>query len=324
MRRLKIFMDQKNYMCIGNMHIFINFNHDNFEYITSINPRSVQTIHVFITTHAAINNDLKMLIGKYKKFVVDGQEYRSKIVIHLPRRIKELKTLIEKFLGPEYVVDNGYILIAERKGPRFMLDSYPDCFEYIDNWLNIIYDKSSIKITMTREPGHPKKHVLYGRGGYPISIKFPEYPYNVIDKDNDPGIFETAEMRLEPEMFKDKLIAGFKENCPEGILKSFKTDEDIWDYIMEQGTWSQKDTPDTNENKSDAKVAIIACGQPSMARQLSELIRDGKVIIADEMPAYPPIPKIELPKPIQFPEHEFDVPINRAERRAAKKGGRRI
>ena len=241
MRRLKIFMDQKNYMCIGNTHIFFNFNHTNLEYITSINPRSMQTIHIFITTHAAVNNDLKILIDKFKSFIVDDQQHWSKIVIHLPRRIKELKTLIEKFLGPEYVINNGYMLITERKGPRFMLDSYPDCFQYIDNWLNIIYDKSSIKISLTRESAHPNKHVLHGRGGYPISIKFPEYPYNVIDKENDPGIFESPEMRLDPEMFKDKLIDGFKKNCPEGILKSFKSDEDIWEYIMEQGTWSQKD-----------------------------------------------------------------------------------
>ena len=105
MRRLKIFMDQKNYMCIGNTHIFFNFNHTNLEYITSINPRSMQTIHIFITTHAAVNNDLKILIDKFKSFIVDDQQYWSKIVIHLPRRVKELKTLIEtKDYSDVYIV----------------------------------------------------------------------------------------------------------------------------------------------------------------------------------------------------------------------------
>ena len=252
MKKLTLLMDQKNYMCIGNTHIFINFNHENFEYLTSINPRSVQKIHVFVTTHAAINNDLKWMIEKFRKVIIDGLECHAKIIIHLPYQVRELDLLLVKLLGFGTSKETGYKLITEKASQRFMMDSSPDCYHYIDNCLNIIYGKTSLQISITREDFRRKERTRCTNDVFPTIIKFPEYKYNAIGKESDPGIFETADMRLNPEMFKDKLIETFKKQCPNGILKSFKDDEDIWNYVMEQGMWKVKEDIDPSPFKNPA------------------------------------------------------------------------
>jgi hypothetical protein len=209
-----------------------------------------------------------------------------------------------------------------------------------------------------------------------VSIQFPAFPYNVVDKENDPGIFETAEMRLNPNMFKDKLIEGFKKSCPPGILKTFKTDDEIWDYIMQQGMWKVKEDISPSKHLPPGGVEvehvdvppfkglsaietsgepisktlnrfaeghcihpvpdegvsgmIIGCPHQSIAKVLASdglkniaelsvgdsLIdsSNDKVFIIDSFtPASPP--------PVPEAPHFEGQPRNRAERRAAKKGG---
>ena len=48
-------------------------------------------------------------------------------------------------------------------------------------------------------------------------------------------------MAIRPELFKDQIIENFKKATPELILKSFKDDNDIWDYINKNGEWSVKE-----------------------------------------------------------------------------------
>lgn len=40
--------------------------------------------------------------------------------------------------------------------------------------------------------------------------------------------------RENPELFKDDIIRRFKDVTPDGILKTFKDDDDIWSFITEQ------------------------------------------------------------------------------------------
>lgn len=352
MRKLTLLMDQKNYMCIGNTHIFINFNHENFEYLTSINPRSVQKIHVFVTTHAAINNDLKWMIEKFRKVIIDGRECHAKIIIHLPYQVRELDLLLVKLLGFGTSKETGYKLITEKASQRFMMDSSPDCYHYIDNCLNIIYGKTSLQISITREDFRRKERTRCTNDVFPTIIKFPEYKYNAIGKESDPGIFETADMRLNPEMFKDKLIETFKKQCPNGILKSFKDDEDIWNYVMEQGMWKVKEDIDPSPFKNPAigepifensnisfkgpnnpKILITGMQSNKMSAVLSELANNnnGKipdVIAVESLSGIGQVPSAELLKDayeniLPVPEDAYEKPRNRAERRAAKKGGLR-
>jgi hypothetical protein len=344
LRKLKLFMDNPNYMCISNTHIFINFDNKDLEQLNILKPGSVDTVHIFITTHSAINASLKMFIEKYKNLVIDGKKYNVRIILHLPVAVKEFVPLVKKFLGPE----EGYKLLVERKGPKFSLDTYPDSFHSIYTWLEIIYGENSLKLDITRSI-NSNWIGSYGKGGYPTIIKFPEYPYNIIDKENDPGIFESAQMRLDPDMFRDKIIKAFKEKTPEGILKSFKNDDEIWEYIMQQGQWKIQDArmqaglirmehADVPPMKGISAlevsgepidktlgkfadgmvVAVVGHGGASGIKKLQELINQGKIAMIDEMPI---LPEIKPPEPVQFPDLDFGTPRNRAERRLAKKRG---
>ena len=38
-------------------------------------------------------------------------------------------------------------------------------------------------------------------------------------------------------MDREEKIKEFKESTPAGILKQFKSDDDIWDYLNNQGEW---------------------------------------------------------------------------------------
>ena len=38
-------------------------------------------------------------------------------------------------------------------------------------------------------------------------------------------------------MNREEKIREFKETTPAGILKQFKSDDDIWDYLNNQGEW---------------------------------------------------------------------------------------
>lgn len=220
MRKLKLLMDHRNYMGIGNTHIFINFNRGNLNYLDTLHFNNVGTIHVFITTHASVNDDLKSLIRRFGRVMENGRRF-SKIIIYSPPQVRDLNKLIKKFLKD----DSGYELMEVDKRTHFQF--------IIENKyrLNIVCGYESLKIFLEGS----------NRKSCPIDIQFMEYPYDV-SIDNDPGIFETTEMRNFPELFREKLIEAFKQKTPEKILKAaFKTDDDIWAYIMTQGEWSMKE-----------------------------------------------------------------------------------
>ena len=46
------------------------------------------------------------------------------------------------------------------------------------------------------------------------------------------GYFANESEERHPELFKDEIIANFKATTPLGILKTFKSEEDIWNYIV--------------------------------------------------------------------------------------------
>lgn len=45
---------------------------------------------------------------------------------------------------------------------------------------------------------------------------------------------ENALRMKYPELYKDRIIKSFKKKTAKGILSSFKDDEDIWNFIMEE------------------------------------------------------------------------------------------
>lgn len=54
------------------------------------------------------------------------------------------------------------------------------------------------------------------------------------------GPFVDEKFRNGMDQFRDLIIQKFKEACPPGILKGFKTDEEIWAFMKEQSDISVK------------------------------------------------------------------------------------
>jgi hypothetical protein len=46
--------------------------------------------------------------------------------------------------------------------------------------------------------------------------------------------------RKDPDRFKQEIVKQFKAQCPPGILTSFHSDEDIWNYVMQANEWNIK------------------------------------------------------------------------------------
>jgi len=219
MRKMKLTMNQPNYINIHPIHIFFNFNKSNLDYLQKLHKDGIQKIHVFITTHESVNDNLRLLIDYF---------HQKKIIIHVPRSLKDLHTLVTEYLSH---LSGKYRCIRDRKTVTFQASYRYKC------------DRSRIRSSS----GYVhiiQKNDVYGyrseikTNSYGVAIQFPDYPYD--GTDDNSGVFSSAEERLNPLQFREKLIAEFKKRCPSDILKGFKGDDDIFDYIMQEGEWKIK------------------------------------------------------------------------------------
>lgn len=226
MRSIKVLMDVPNYFAIGHVHVFFNFNAKNFNFINSLPPNAARKIHVFITNHQAINYHLCELVRRYTGEEAKKNHRNIKIVLHFFKEdVTDQNSLVSLFkltfkdlMGRFYwSMDKHDVVFSDERNKNYKA--------------SIIYTKNFLR-------------VKFGGKNYgTISARFPEYEYNVdpdSERDNS-GIFETLEERLNPEIFRDKLIAAFKEKCPKGILKGFKDNNDIWDFIMNNSEFKMKE-----------------------------------------------------------------------------------
>lgn len=73
------------------------------------------------------------------------------------------------------------------------------------------------------------------------------------------GLFQNYVQKKFPELFREELIERFKQHTPSSILKSFYDDQDIWDFITENGEWESKDVKRQNQKMSiDQKKNAIS------------------------------------------------------------------
>jgi G:T/U-mismatch repair DNA glycosylase len=214
MQKIKFLTQYNNYVVIAETHIFFDFNRRNLEYLKSLHSNTVNKIHIYLSGHQSVNETLKNLIQYYE----NKKEKRVKIIIHIYKSIRELKSFVIRYFKEL----NGYRIIIEKGRANKFIAHTSDG----NGILSVIFNKDSYNIQIDK----------INNVGY-IKIVFPSYPFNPADIEDDRGIFTTLEERVNPEQFRDKLIEKFKEQCPENILKSFKDDQDIWDYIMKQGEW---------------------------------------------------------------------------------------
>ena len=57
----------------------------------------------------------------------------------------------------------------------------------------------------------------------------PKYFYNISGCEG--SVIDTVPKRDKPELFKDLILKRFKQISPSGILKLFKNDDELWEFI---------------------------------------------------------------------------------------------
>lgn len=230
---------RENYLRIKNNHIIINPN---------LTSRNSLYLNLVILDNTIVENQrIHLFISKYDNDVNENVIYilehfatKCKITIHIPKIVKDLKVVIEedikKFKDIHKVEFLNCKVFAESKGPSFQIhNKFWRCFnDGLNDKIIIVYDNDGI-------------HVSYSL----FDIKYSSYFYKTTKEHEKPGAIRSKPQKEHPELFKDLIIKQFKESTPEGILKSFKSDDDIWDYILGNGEWKVVGVDDgskTNDN----------------------------------------------------------------------------
>ena len=220
MKVLKMVMGQDNYFSIADTHVVLDFCKGNLVFINSLPRGAIRKIHVFITNHDSINHHLNELFHRYTD-PKNQKPNKVKIIVHIPEYADELVTLFKKF-SKDYL--NKIQLFIETKDVVFT-DVKTERFK-----VSIIYRPTFLRVKM-RFAGLP--HMSYKWND------FYYYHEGSMTRENA-GIFSNLKVRLNPEDFKDELIEAFKNQAPEGILKGFKSDEEIWDFIMNNARYTMR------------------------------------------------------------------------------------
>lgn len=203
-----------NFIRIGVAQIFIGYTEEQWmgdsEIIHKINPNIPAKFHFFLHSEYDMNDaffkDLKYILAEFNPAV--------KIIIHFPY---DLKHLLEVFHGKCDINDKRLTAFAERKFPEFVhpvgrIYESSSCDKRIESALRIVSDKGRFRAEFI-EYECSKSYVVGG------------------------AILNSEEAR-HPEKYKKDIIGRFKAITPLGILKSFKDEDDIWDYITLDKEWS--------------------------------------------------------------------------------------
>lgn len=201
---------QPNYIRIDRLHIFFDFDRSNYNHYKGLQlnrDNEVQGIFIFITKQSSINESLKFFIEKF------GKEDKITIVIPNKQTTQNLATLFDKIICKSDKIRSQHIMDFD---PNIVKKMYSSS----RSTLHVHFEEDRLRIELETSGD--------------ILIGFPDCMY---DEDETEGIFENAEQRLNPGMFRDQLIEAFKRDCPASILENFKTDDDIMDFIAESGEW---------------------------------------------------------------------------------------
>lgn len=222
---------------------FIFLNIDNYEVkkFNSISLKQEVRVHVFISSMDDIRNGyLDDLIIIFR----DNNEHpRSKFIIHVPWDVRSVIPQIEKVYA--CVNKDPFRIVMERKGLYFRIPN-------TDLTFNIDYKDNKIVSSI------------------------PMYFRDIIKKKDMQGI---QNIMHEKEKHKAEYLEFFKGTNPLSILKSFKDEDDIWDYIMMQNEWA----PTKQEDEIRVKKSVTINTTEKDPNKLKAMIEDMFKNAADEI-----------------------------------------
>lgn len=206
------------YIRVKNKHLFFGFDKYESKLLSKalVDPKGTCAIHIFIARLSDINPWLNNSV----LWLLDEIDDMSKVVIHVPKKLKDLRKILDKTF--EKVTDIRFHIISEKVLPSFAIN---DRFD-----LDVVYDGMYINsiVTVTAVP--------------------------TMEVHEDRAIQNEAQA-AEPGLFKSRIIRNFKAITPLSILKSFKNEDDIWDYIIQQGEWKKEN----RDIKLDPITLEMAC-----------------------------------------------------------------
>jgi len=173
--------------------------------IDYLDGKSNHKIHLFLVSPYMINEKVNSLIRLCCP--------RNKLIIHIPAYVEDMY-----IVAKHYFKNVPYVRIfKEKDGPKFLLKQLE--YPHGDYYLKIHYTNTGIYANVEM-----------------FETKYDSY---FAGYKQDGAITNSAQAEY-PELFKERIIAGFKSSTPEGILKSFKDDEDIWSFIIEESLLQKK------------------------------------------------------------------------------------
>lgn len=132
MNSIKTIRFIENYICIGDVHIFIDFNDSNYiDFNSYIIGKPNQKIHIFITNGTSINETLKSIVKYSHK--------TQKFIIHIPKQLSDIQINFLSCLINVRLKDfDNWKIDISSIGPSFHIDNNQDLY------LDIIYGENSI------------------------------------------------------------------------------------------------------------------------------------------------------------------------------------
>lgn len=196
----------------NNKHVYIQPSAGNainencmFQVIKNSNH---QVYHIFELVPNSVMNILKTFITETPK--------SSRVIIHIPKPFKDWKRYLENKLEKEGInlKENKAKIIIDKLEPiKFVVEGpYHERTRFI-----VGYEKIGNKINLSAYIQNSQFDFYCNEFSY-------NYLWNPARKDN-------------PELFRDDIIKDFRKNNPKNIVSTFRDDNDIWDYIMQQGEW---------------------------------------------------------------------------------------
>lgn len=253
-----------NCFAIGTTRVFIGYKNKigkertgyydegNSVAIRSFKPGVRYKIHFFIGTDSTLLRDEQFISDL--KWMVENLHPQAMILIHIPYRFKFLKEMFEE----KFEFDKKKVqVLPERIFPKFVISSH---YSYVHSTvLNIEYDRNL--------------NCIRARVEFPFDCG----DIGCMYYDESAPVQNDLQMR-NPEKYKDEIISRFKATTPLGILKSFKDEDAIWDFIMVKGEWE----PQVKKPKKSINLNAKDLGTTNVD-DLKTIMKDMMAKAADEL-----------------------------------------
>lgn len=213
----------KNFIKVGNKNIFIGINNEDIDKILpGVVKTNNQKIHLFIGQ----KKEIEVLIRALTIFN-DNARSTTRLFIHIPYELKDLYTYTKKKCSS--LLNDDAILLTERRFPVFKnttgnINAYELKVEYTGGEINASTNIAS---------------------------------HECMINNNDSPIQNDIQLENVDEN-KDEIIGRFKATTPLSILKSFRDEDDIWDFIKLEKDWKPETKGEIKKNISILSTAKTA------------------------------------------------------------------